>query len=154
MSHQYNAISRSEPASGWLNASPLRPLVCEKVYLPFCEVADTPFHILSDELFTPVWSWLQKGCLIDTLRKTHIQCSKLLKCLFSVLSMVLCTIKHPWGHSLDVGLHSVVIFAWLYNVMHWIILPSFWKTQPVSDINRHVILFNLLSSSTRQRQTC
>ena len=30
-----------------------RPLVYKKVYLPLCTVADTPFHIQGDVMFTP-----------------------------------------------------------------------------------------------------
>ena len=50
----------------------------------------------------------------------HIQCSKLFKGMkCTVLSMVLCTIKKPWshsirvGHSPDFGLLSVAILPWL-----------------------------------------
>ena len=32
-----------------LRPSPLRPLGYERVYLPLCKVADTPFHIQGDD---------------------------------------------------------------------------------------------------------
>ena len=66
------------------------------------------------------------GFFISTLGRmffigfVHIQCSKLFKGLeCTVLSMVLCTIKNPWSHSIRVGhspgfgLSSVAMLPWL-----------------------------------------
>ena len=78
-----------------------------------------------DDSFDPVVvtgfeSWPGRMLIIGVV---HIQFFKLLKSMeCAVLSMVLCTIKSPWshsirvGHSLILGLPFVVLFAWLCRI--------------------------------------
>ena len=84
--------------------------------------------------------------LISVGHYVHIQCSKLFKVLeCTVLSMVLCTIKDPWSHSIkvrhspDFRLPSVAILPWLCRKRRKAIFTH-WQ-----EISLHGVWYGLIA---------
>ena len=62
----------------------IRPLGYERVYLPLCQVADTPFHIQGDDFFSFLFTFNVELRCISPLSLEALKKTKRPKVFFSI----------------------------------------------------------------------